>query len=96
MPRLMFSAVESTPSELQDSEVMQYGFDPKKFSSLRYYRHHAKEGFYGNAFGKVIIDLSRVDSKTITRFMGSIHNPLEICADPPLKPFELGPLRVHQ
>lgn len=94
MPRTLFSAVESTPDVLYDSGVTQYGFDPNRFSTLKYFKHGEKGSWYDNHFGKVIVDLSRIDEKEIVHTMRNIHSPLDSCYYP-FRLYETGLLRVH-
>jgi hypothetical protein len=97
MLRTLFSAVESPPDILQDAGVAQYGFDSNKFTTLKYYKHGEKGSWHDNHFGKVILDLSRVDDKLITRDMPNIHTPIEgegMC-NYPFRLYETGLLRVH-
>jgi len=59
--------------------VQQYGFDPKHFATLRYYKHykHGEKGSWLNSkFGKVIVDLSRIEKKEIRRVMDNMVVPL--------------------
>lgn len=94
MPRTLFSAIESPNDVLNDSGVTQYGFDPNNFSTLKYFKHGEKGSWYDNHFGKVIIDLSRIDPKEIVPDMRNIHAPLESCYYP-FRLYETGLLRVH-
>jgi hypothetical protein len=94
MPRTLFSAIESPPDVLEDSGVTQYGLDPNRFSTLTYFKHGEKGSWYDNHFGKVIIDLSRVDSKEIVHDMPNIHSPLDSCFYP-FRLYETGLLRVN-
>ena len=94
MPRTLFSAIESTPDAIQDTGVQQYGFDPKHFTTLRYYKHGEKGSWLDSKFDKVIIDLSRIEKKEIRRAMVNIHAPLNRCGYP-FKYYETGLLRVH-
>jgi len=52
--------------------VQQYGFDPKHFTTLRYYKHGEKGSWLDSKFGKVIVDLSRIEKKEIRRVMDNI------------------------
>jgi len=54
-----------------------------------------KGSFDYNYYGKVIIDVSRINQKEITRYMHSIHRPLEYTCLVPLKEYDVGILRVH-
>ncbi len=95
MLRTLFSAVESPPDVLEDAGVSQYGFDVNKFTTLKYFKHGEKGSWYDNHFGKVIIDLSRVDENLIVKDMPNIHTPIyEICSYP-FRLYETGLLRVH-
>jgi hypothetical protein len=94
MPRTLFSAIESPLDALHDSGVTQYGFDPNRFSTLRYFKHGEKGSWYDNHFGKVIIDLSRIDENEIVEDMRNIHVPLDSCYYP-FRLYETGLLRVH-
>lgn len=95
MPRLMFSSVESTFEEARQTNLEDFGFDISTFNTLRYF-HHAKKGSFDyNYYGKVIIDVSRINRKEITRYMHSIHRPLEYTCMVPLKEYDVGILRVH-
>lgn len=93
MPRLFFSAVESSPIQLAEADVTQFGFNTSRFNTLRYF-HHAKRGrFNYNHFGKVILDLSRIKDRQMR--VKNIHVPNRSCRYPPLKPYAAGILRVH-
>ena len=94
MPRLLFSAIESTPYEIEQAGVIQYGLHVSRFNTLRYYRHAKRGAFWRNHFGKVIVDLSRIDKKEINRHMENIHTPHERCHYP-FKPYEISLLRVN-
>ena len=95
MPRLFFSAVESSDDIISKANVQQYGLDPMNFSTLRYF-HHAKRGrFEFNNYGKVIVDLTRIKKKEIIYDMYSIHRPNHISCLKPVKPYFDGILRVH-
>lgn len=95
MPRLMFSSVESTLDEVKQTNVEDFGFDISTFNTLRYFHHANKGSFDYNYYGKVIIDVSRVNQTEITRYMHSIHRPLEYTCLVPLKEYDVGILRVH-
>jgi len=94
MPRLFFSAVESGPHLLAEAGVAQFGFNTSRFSTLRYFHHAHRGRFHANHFGKVIIDLSRIDITEITLNMQSIHVPLDRCPHA-LKPYAAGILRAN-
>ena len=53
-------AIESTPDAIQETGVQQYGFDPKHFTTLCYYKHGEKGSWLDSKFGKVIVDVSRI------------------------------------
>ncbi len=95
MPRLFFSAVESSPNVLSKSNVEQYGLNPLQFSTLRYFHHARRGGFEYNHYGKVLVDLRRILRKEIERDMYSIHRPNYKSCLRPVKPYFDGVLRVH-
>ena len=95
MPRLFFSAVESSYTNLSQRICENHGFSVTSFNTLRYFNHARKGAFGYNYYGKVIIDLSRIVESEIHDDMESIHRPLEEKCTYPLKPYKLGILRVH-
>jgi len=94
MPRLFFSAVESNPHQIAEADVAQFGFNASRFSTLRYFHHAHRGRFHANHFGKVIIDLSRINITEITIDMESIHVPIDRCPHA-LKPYTAGILRAN-
>lgn len=95
MPRLFFSAVESSAEIVQKSEVDEFGIDPMKFSTLRYFKHAEKGAHWANYFSKVMIDLSRTDDSEFTMQMENIHQPLKSACHYPVKLYDTGILRVQ-
>ena len=94
VPRTLFSAIESPSETVQDAGTATYGLDANNFSTLKYFKHGEKGSWHDNKFGKVIIDLSRIDEKEITYAMPNIHSPLKSCYYP-FRLYETGLLRVH-
>jgi len=98
--RLFFSAVEEGSRSNSDvaKDMKQHvtgELDLSRFSTLRYF-HHANRGkFDYNHYGKVIIDLSRINSTEISMNMQSIHTPIQKCPKTPLKPYSASILRIH-
>jgi hypothetical protein len=95
MPRLFFSALESPAEMVQKSGVDEFGIDPMKFSTLRYFKHAEKGAHWANYFSKVMIDLSRIDDSEFTMHMLNIHQPLESACYYPVKLYDTGILRVQ-
>lgn len=95
MPRLLFSAVESMPYELEDAQVDSNTYDVMKFTTLRYFRHASKDTWRNNHYGKVLIDLSRLEDEQITTKIDNIHVPIPSACNYPFRPFETGIFRVH-
>jgi hypothetical protein len=73
MPRLFFSAVELTQKD-HDAIVSQWGgvhpfagyeswYNISNFRTMRYVHHQRKTAWANNLFGKVMIDVSRIDNK---------------------------------
>ena len=94
MMRTIFSAIESPPHVLRETGGAEYGLDPKSFSTLRYYKHGEKGSWYDNRFGKVIIDISRIDGNELNRYFPNVHTPLDSCHYP-FRLYETSILRVH-
>jgi len=94
VPRTLFSAIESPPETVEDAGAATYGLDANNFSTLKYFKHGEKGSWIDNKFGKVIIDLSRIDEKEIVFEMPNIHAPLKSCYYP-FRLYETGLLRVH-
>lgn len=95
MPRLFFSAVESHSHELSEANVEQYGFEVMDFSTLRFFKHADKGTWKDNHYGKVMIDLSRINADQITKDMATIHQPVPSACNYPFRPYETGIFRVH-
>ncbi len=95
MPRLFFSAVESSDNIISKAGVAQNDINLLQFSTLRYF-HHAQRGeFEFNHYGKVIVDLQRIKWNEISSDMYSVHRPNHKSCFPPTKPYFDGLLRVH-
>ena len=94
MLRTLFSAIESPPDVLEDAGVTKYGLDANKFTTLKYYKHGEKGSWYDNHFGKVLVDVSRIDESEISRDMANIHTPLDRCYYP-WRLYETGILNVN-
>jgi hypothetical protein len=61
MPRLVYSTVEDDPQIVQKGESRLIDIDPTKVSTLRIY-HHADPTNQGiNKYGKVIINLDKIE-----------------------------------
>lgn len=95
MPRIFFSAVESSNDILSRSNADKYGFDPLKLSTLRYFHHAQKGKFEFNHYGKVIVDLTRIKWYEISIDMYSVHRPNHKSCPIPIKPYSDAVLRVH-
>jgi hypothetical protein len=96
MPRLFFSAVEMTQKDNDTITSHWGGIDPfagydsrynvSRFRTLRYVHHQRKNTWAHNLYGKVMIDVSRIDdsefyynqttSELIKRLFLSPHRPL--------------------
>jgi hypothetical protein len=95
MPRLFFSSLESSSDVISKANIQQHGIDPLQFSTLRYFHHARRGSFDYNHYGKVLVDLTRIQMKEINLDMYSVHRPNYISCLPPMKPYFDGILRVH-
>ena len=99
--RLFFSSIEDhdddVDTELTSTRAMlqKEGFDVQDFSTLRYFHHANEMTFAFNNYGKVMIDLSKINPSEITRIMSSIHRPLPCTCLEPVRPFPTSILKIH-
>ena len=83
MPRLFFSAVESTSEDELLNDVPQV-FNQKNFDTLTYFRHAQKGSFPWNTYGKSMIDVSKASYEDLVPVRAhkaspncQQHNPFE-------------------
>ena len=75
IPRIQYGSSEETDLSKLYRGIPE-GFDPKKFNTLRFFRHHSN-AIKGNLWhGKALVDVSRIPVKLFTRPALSIHNPV--------------------
>jgi hypothetical protein len=76
MPRIVFSALEDDPqiaqkASVQDGKVAK--FDPMKFTTLRFHHHANPQSQNINKFGKVLVNLDKIEWEEIHRNMPNVH-----------------------
>jgi hypothetical protein len=80
VPRLQFGTNESSAQERNDQ--VPDGFEADLFDTMRWRKHAARNDFYKNSLGKVIMDVSRIDVASSPKFY-SLHRPIKkICTAP--------------
>lgn len=96
VPRLTFSAQESTPEEWEravPAHAEEY-VNVRELDTLRYRKHAHRNDFVKNALGKVLLDVSRIDMERTAQFM-SLHRPIKrLCPAPWHNDWEVG-LRIN-
>jgi hypothetical protein len=99
MPRLAFSAVEDDPQIVQKANVENVkkrgNFDPMKFSTLRFYHHANPKDSKINKFGKVLVNLDKIEWEEINRKLRNVHRPLLESCGFPYHAFSDAALTVH-
>ena len=82
MPRLLVGALENRTcpdrygvKEVQKRARQQLGHRFTQMSTLRYFQHAKKGDFTSSKYGKVMMDLTRIDTQTIRTKPRNIHRP---------------------
>jgi hypothetical protein len=82
MPRLLVGALENRTcperygvKEVQKRARQQLGHRYKHLSTLRYFQHAKKGDFSSSKYGKVMMDLTKIDFPTIRTAPRNIHRP---------------------
>jgi len=97
IPRLLISGQEQNNTSILYRKV-PYGFNPKKFNTLRFFYHGTKGSYSINKFGKAFVDVSRVKERSLFgRTIAWGHRPLRECGPPAVEkpPHETALLRIN-
>ena len=73
---LYFSAVEDDPKIVQKAKAEGVDVDPMQFSTLRFYHHADPKNQAINKYGKVVINLEKIQWREIHRNLRKVHRPL--------------------
>jgi|AntRauTorckE5430_2_1112549.scaffolds.fasta_scaffold12187_1 hypothetical protein len=95
MPRLVFSAVEDDPEIVQKAKAEGVDVDPMQFSTLRFYHHANPKNQAVNKYGKVVINLDKIQWSEIHRNLRNVHRPLLKSCGFPYHDYSDAALTVH-
>jgi hypothetical protein len=90
MPRLLYSALENETCDNMQSikqlllrrQPPQQQLSYKQFSTLRYVQHAQPGAFYPSKWGKVLVDVSRLNASSFQIKPKNAHRPFHTCPKP--------------